>query len=55
MADTEATSSAPPGWTPGAGSAVLNLAVQDVLNKFKTHSATRLQARNEMAVMQMTI
>ena len=54
-ADTEATSSAPPGWTPGAGPAALNLAVQDVLDKFNTHSATLLKARNEMVAMQTSV
>ena len=52
MADTEATSSALPGWTPGAGPATLNLAVQDVLDKFSAHGATLLKARSEMVAMQ---
>jgi hypothetical protein len=54
-ADTEATSSAPPGWAPGAGPAALNLAVQDVLDKFSAHGATLLKARSEMVAMQTSV
>lgn len=54
-AGIEATSSAPPGWASGASIAVLNLAVQDVLDKFATHSATLLKARSEMVAMQTSV
>jgi hypothetical protein len=54
-ADTGATSPAPPGWAPGAGAAALNLAVQDVLDKFSAHGATLLKARSEMVAMQTSV
>lgn len=54
-ADTKATRSTPPGWTPGAGPAALNLMVQDVLDSFFAHGATLLKARSEMVVMQTSV
>ena len=42
--NTEATSAAPPDWTSGAGSGVLNVAVQDILAQFNTHVTTLLQS-----------
>jgi hypothetical protein len=53
--DAEATSAAPPDWTSGAGSGVLKVEVQDVLDLFKAHGATLLQAGKELTAMQATV
>ena len=53
--DTEATSAAPPDWTSGAGSAVLNMTVKDILDQFNAHGATLLKSSEKLRMMQVAV
>lgn len=50
-----ATSAAPPGWAAGVGSVALNLAVQDVLDKFPAHNITLQRAREDLLEMRASV
>nr|XP_020151478.1 uncharacterized abhydrolase domain-containing protein DDB_G0269086-like [Aegilops tauschii subsp. strangulata] len=52
---TEATNAASPEWTSGAGSGVLNVAVQNILAQFNTHGATLLQYKKELLARQAAV